>query len=173
MVALAYPSPGRPFHARPSWGAVAFPSTVGPYPRPVVGRPELGSPPRPIPYGRRRAVAGVMLAAVVAAGWVGTRAVLVGLDGGPPATVGTPAAGPPVAHVHIVQPGETLWSIVRDSGRTGDPRPVVDRLEARLGGQRAPGRPTHRSALTSRRAADGRGGRYGRHRALPVLLEGG
>jgi hypothetical protein len=36
------------------------------------------------------------------------------------------------AQIHIVQPGETLWSIVRSSGVTGDPRPVVDRLESQL-----------------------------------------
>ena len=137
MVALAYPLPGRPSDGRPSLVAVGFPPAVGTRPLPGAGlEPDPGAQTRPIPYGRRRAVAGLALVAVVLIGWLGTRAVLAGLDGGSPSTVGTPGASVvSVAHVHVVQPGETLWSIVRDSGVRGDPRPVVDRLEARLGGQ--------------------------------------
>ncbi|MDP9075481.1 MAG: LysM peptidoglycan-binding domain-containing protein, partial [Actinomycetota bacterium] len=40
---------------------------------------------------------------------------------------------PVAAHVHVVRPGETLWSIVRDSGIAGDPRPVVDQLARQAG----------------------------------------
>lgn len=32
--------------------------------------------------------------------------------------------------VHIVQPGETLWSIARELQPSGDVRPLVDRLSA-------------------------------------------
>jgi hypothetical protein len=39
---------------------------------------------------------------------------------------------PAAARVHIVQPGETIWSIVESSGVRGDPRPVVDRLESEV-----------------------------------------
>jgi LysM repeat protein len=79
----------------------------------------------------------VTLAVLVAATAVTVGFVLCGplsgLGDGPPAVTG-PTGGLPmqVANVHVVQPGETLWSIVRSSGVTGDPRPVIDRLEGQL-----------------------------------------
>jgi LysM repeat protein len=55
-------------------------------------------------------------------------------DGSPAITgpTGDLAGQTAAAHVHVVQPGESLWSIVRSSGVSGDPRPVVDHLEAEL-----------------------------------------
>jgi hypothetical protein len=60
----------------------------------------------------------------------------LGRSGDGSLTITGPSGNLPVqtaaAHIHIVQPGETLWSIVEASGVTGDPRPVVDRLESEL-----------------------------------------
>jgi hypothetical protein len=64
----------------------------------------------------------------------GLQAVLGGFGGGPLTTTGAPgAAGPllPVdVHIHVVQPGDTLWSIARALSPGADPRPIVDRLVA-------------------------------------------
>jgi hypothetical protein len=88
-------------------------------------------------YRRRRAVALALLAVgAVVAGLV-LRAALAGPGGGPLTATG-PSSGilpPAAAHVHVVQPGETLWSIVRDTGGSGDPRPEVDRLARQIGGR--------------------------------------
>lgn len=102
-------------------------------------RAEVRVSPSAATFRRRRTVT---LAVLVAA-----TAVIVGLvlcgplsgpgDGsltvtGPTGDLTMQTAG---ANVHIVQPGETLWSIVRSSGVSGDPRPVIDRLEAQLNHQ--------------------------------------
>jgi len=41
---------------------------------------------------------------------------------------------PIAARVHVVQPGETIWSIARALRPAGDVRPLVDRLERQLRG---------------------------------------
>jgi hypothetical protein len=69
---------------------------------------------------------------------LGVRAVVVGLAGGP--LTPTRSAGavdrpPGGSGAYVVQPGDSLWSIVRASGLRGDPRPVVDRVERELGGR--------------------------------------
>jgi LysM repeat protein len=46
--------------------------------------------------------------------------------------VGT--GGTSTANVHIVQPGDTLWSIARRLQPEGDLRPLVDRLAMAHGG---------------------------------------
>jgi LysM domain-containing protein len=66
------------------------------------------------------------------------RAVVVlvsGLGGGPPLTSPeAPLASRPVAaRVHVVQPGDTLWSIARSLHPQGDVRDLVDRLAATRG----------------------------------------
>lgn len=78
-------------------------------------------------YRRRRAVALLLVVAVVAALLLLASAVLAGSAGG-----GTPttAAGTASAEVHVVQPGETLWSIARQLDPSGDVRLTVDRLAA-------------------------------------------
>jgi len=88
-------------------------------------------------YRRRRAVTlliGTTVAVMLA---VTLRLALAGPGGGALTTTGSSGAWPqPIsARTYIVQPGDTLWSIVMSSGTVGDPRPAVDRLMAQLGGQ--------------------------------------
>ena len=52
--------------------------------------------------------------------------------------------------VHVVQPGDTVWSIARSLHPHGDIRIVVDRLETRLGGATLqPGQRVPLDGLTS------------------------
>lgn len=53
--------------------------------------------------------------------------LIAGVGGGrPPAT--SPAPVQVARASHVVQPGDTLWSIARSLQPTGDVRPLVDRL---------------------------------------------
>lgn len=108
------------------------PTTVPPGPRspgPHLRVLEGGRAPerraRAAVYRRRRAMALVLLAAIVTAIVLLASAVLAGSAGG-----GTPttAAGTSSGAVHVVQPGDTLWSVARDLDRGGDVRLTVDRL---------------------------------------------
>jgi nucleoid-associated protein YgaU len=83
-------------------------------------------------YRRRRVVALLVVAAVVAALVFLASAVLAGNAGGgtPSSAAGTSASGA----VHVVQPGDTLWSIARDLDLGGDVRLTVDRLAELNGG---------------------------------------
>lgn len=78
-------------------------------------------------YRRRRLVALALLVTVVATVLLLANAVLAGSAGG-----GTPisAAGSSAPAVHVVQPGDTLWSIARSLNPDGDVRITVDRLAA-------------------------------------------
>jgi hypothetical protein len=79
-----------------------------------------------------------ILTAMVIGAAIGARPVLVGLGGGPLATAESAVGRGPASagrKVHVVEPGDSLWSIVRASGVRGDPRPVVDRLVRQLGGR--------------------------------------
>jgi hypothetical protein len=137
MVALAYPPTDR---------STAVLPTLMPLPgRRVGGQTMPARPPKTL-YWRRRAIALVLLAAAVAVLAVGVGIVLAGLGGGPLTTTGSSGgpAMPAAAKIHVVEPGDTLWSIVRASGVRGDPRAVVDQLQQELGdrplqvGQRVP-----------------------------------
>jgi nucleoid-associated protein YgaU len=78
---------------------------------------------------------------VVAGGWFLHRAI--GSIPVIPVTAGSAAAaaaGPAFAHpaqgqAWVVRPGDTLWGIVEAAGVPGDPRTVVDKLTAELGGR--------------------------------------
>lgn len=115
------------------------PTTVPPGPR-RPSRPALrvieggrapGAAARRARYRRRRIVAALLLVAVVTTALLLANAVLAGSAGG-----GTPtsAAGTAAAAVHVVQPGDTLWSIARDLDPAEDVRLTVDRLVALNGG---------------------------------------
>ncbi|HUQ38693.1 MAG TPA: LysM domain-containing protein [Acidimicrobiales bacterium] len=90
-------------------------------------------------YRRRR-----LLVAALAIGFVlMARWVLGGLDGGPltaagPARADLPALSSPLASpaaTHVVQPGDTFWTIARSLQPEGDVRPLVMRLSAGRHGQ--------------------------------------
>jgi hypothetical protein len=87
-------------------------------------------------YWARRTLAFAALVVTTTALALGVRAVVVGLGGGPLTTTGSAGAVSASAaggRVYVAHPGDSLWSIVRASGVRGDPRPVVDRLERKLG----------------------------------------
>jgi hypothetical protein len=99
-------------------------------------------------YRRRRAVAALALAAVALVAAVAVRLALAGPGGGALTTSGPSgaaaagagaaaagAAAPAPGHVYVVQPGDSIWSIVQATGHRGDPRPLVDRLALQLNGQ--------------------------------------
>jgi hypothetical protein len=88
-------------------------------------------------WRRRRAVAYlfaalIVLSAVWALGAGRTRSGSVPLSAPGPVSVRTQPIG---LRVHLVQPGETLWTIARTLVPSGDIRPVVARLAAQLHGQ--------------------------------------
>jgi LysM domain len=100
----------------------------------LVARPAPSVDPRAV-YRRRRLVVAAGLVAVVFAAALGLRAVLAGPGGGSLSTAGSSGAPiPAAAHIHVVQQGETLWSIALASAHGGDPRPMVDQLQQQLGG---------------------------------------
>jgi hypothetical protein len=113
-------------------------------PRPVPQRrPHLRLVPPPPPsaavYRRRRLLALGLLALVLALTLQWGTALLPGAA--VPATP-APAAGsalPPSAveagSVHVVQPGDTYWSIARSLAPADDVRPLVDRLIASHGSE--------------------------------------
>lgn len=100
-------------------------------------------------YRRRRLAAVALVVVALVTVWlalVGARVVLAGSDSsmggdGVPAVAGGATAGP----VHVVQPGDTLWSIAEDLEPRGDVRALVDDLSERAGG--APLQPGQRIPL--------------------------
>jgi hypothetical protein len=107
-------------------------SLVRPAPRIAPARPARSV------YWARRALAFAALVVIAMALAFGMRAVVVGLGGGPLTATGSTGAviaRGAGARVYVAEPGDSLWSIVRASGVRGDPRPVVDRLERKLGGR--------------------------------------
>jgi nucleoid-associated protein YgaU len=95
------------------------------------GRSPAGHARRAV-YRRRRLTVLAILVAVVAAILLLASAVLarVAGDGTPDPVAGSSSA----AEVHVVQPGDTLWSIARSLEPEGDVRLVVDRLVDLNGG---------------------------------------
>ena len=87
---------------------------------------------------RRRVLLGTVatgLLVALALPWSGT-------GGQSLATPGPALAGNRVVAgaLYVVQPGDSLWSIAEQLAPGGDPRPLVSRLEARVGGDTvAPG----------------------------------
>jgi hypothetical protein len=85
------------------------------------------------------------LAAVLFVAAAALRLAQAGPGGGALTTAGSSGAAAPGTvssapvssslHVYVVQPGDTLWSIVTAGGHRGDPRPEVDRLALQLNGR--------------------------------------
>lgn len=109
------------------------PTTVPPGPRspqrPALRAIEGGRAPARVAqravYRRRRVVAAALAAVVAVAIVLLANAVVARTAGG-----GNPhpVAGTSEAAVHVVQPGETLWSIAQELRAGTDVRLVVDRL---------------------------------------------
>lgn len=76
----------------------------------------------PATYRRRRVVAVGLVAAVALSAWAGVRDVF-GASGPPPVRL----IG---AHVVVVRPGDTLWSIAVAEDPHGNVLALLDRLEA-------------------------------------------
>lgn len=99
--------------------------------------------PSPGVYRRRRLVAAVVVAGVVA--WAGHGLSAPG--GGSLTTSGAGSAPAAAIEVqgaslrtvstvtHVVAPGDTLWSIARDLQPHGDVRPLVDEMATSRGGR--------------------------------------
>lgn len=80
-----------------------------------------------------------LLLLAVAAVLVTVQSAMAGTGGGPLTTTGAAAGpagpmAPAAAEVYVVRPGDTLWSIARSVDPHADIRPLVDRLDAQLGG---------------------------------------
>lgn len=116
--------------------AVAKPSTQCA----LAGRPIVssGRPDPSVVLRRRLVVAALAAAMVVGAVWLALQVGPGRPAGGPFTATGAPVAiraRPVAARVWVVSPGETVWGIVQAVGVKGDPRPMVDRLTAQLGGR--------------------------------------
>ena len=96
--------------------------------RPVSARPSR-TRPSAATFRRRRLAVLVGTVALVPAAHL--CAALLG--GGPLTAPGEPMRAV-AAHVYVVQPGDTLWSIAEQVEPGRDPRPLVQTLSAQLGG---------------------------------------
>jgi hypothetical protein len=97
--------------------------------------PEDGEPPaRPAPRlrvsleVRRRRTLLVLMALLL-----GVLALPLGGAGGTSHAPGSALAGTGHPAAYVVRPGDTLWTIAERFDPTGDPRPLVARMEAQLG----------------------------------------
>ncbi len=122
--------------AYPAWPVGTRPVAVLPS---VSNRPGAGVRPTAAVYHRRRVVALVLLVAVSAIvllgiSTVGARVLGATATAAPvvASAPGASTAGP--ARIHVVQPGDTLWTIARSMQPEGDVRPLVDQLAERHGG---------------------------------------
>lgn len=115
------------------------PTTVPPGPR-RPSRPQLrvieggrapGARARRVTFMRRRLMAAVAATALLVAVILLAGAALAGTAGG-----GNPsaAAGATSSQVHVVQPGDTLWSIAAQAAPDTDVRVTVDRIAELNGG---------------------------------------
>lgn len=116
---------------------------------PVAGRPHLrvieggagrASRPSPAVLRRRRLAALVLLVVLVAGAYWGARAVADALvrppGSGTLSGPGSTAAGstPVAGRLHVVQPGDTLWSLASGLEPGADPRRLVAELASINGG---------------------------------------
>ncbi len=87
-------------------------------------------------YAVRRALVVVVIASLGALAWsVAERLVAVASTGGGNAVGCTSSAAMcPGTRAYVAAPGDTVWSIAVRFAHGGDPRPLVERLEAEIGG---------------------------------------
>ncbi|MEO5680507.1 MAG: LysM domain-containing protein [Acidimicrobiales bacterium] len=106
--------------------------------------PRLTAMPRMFPSGplagrrqpsavARRSLAAVALVAAVVGTLLGAGS-LAGAEQAKPAPSDGAAATESAGATHLVQPGDTLWSLARRLQPDGDVRPLVARLRAAAGG---------------------------------------
>jgi hypothetical protein len=124
--------PVRPARPAPS-GPAPAPGTAGSRRHLPSGHGRCpGQARRPSAVVRRRRL---LLAAVTVALLTALALPWSGAGGRPLATPGPALAGALAPHAaYIVQPGDTLWSIALRLDPSGDPRPLVQRLEQQVGG---------------------------------------
>jgi hypothetical protein len=113
--------------------AIAYPIRSGAVGCPGVPRPGVSAR---VARRRRHVAFAVLLLLVASAVWA-LGGLLGWLGSGPLAAPGPDpsVAVPAAAVVHVVQPGETVWSIARSAQPHGEIRPLVDRLERELRGR--------------------------------------
>ena len=129
MAAIVHPHPA----GRPNRPPLVL---VGPDDRP----PRPASQPRRAPsrrvaYRRRRLVAVVALVALALIVQLAVHTASAWLGGGSLAASEPPSATAAASSVHVVQPGDTLWTLARRAQPTGDVRPLVGRLSAAQDGR--------------------------------------
>lgn len=107
---------------------------AGPFSRRAVARAPrprvVGVPPAEVVYRRRRLVVATLILSVLLGGRVAADLVWSG-------PLAAPEPAQPVLvgeRVHLVQPGDTLWTIARSFQPTGDIRRLVDALAAQRHG---------------------------------------
>lgn len=103
-----------------------------------------GAAARPVPlatYRRRRAVCGLLVGAVLVGAVLVAAIFVLGRFGAASASdivgAGVPATAVGDGHAgttHVVEPGDTVWSVARRLQPDGDVRGLVDRIVARNGG---------------------------------------
>ena len=81
-------------------------------------------------YRRRRVVAALAVASVLAVVAIAVASLLASFEGN--RATGSERPTSPAA-VYVVQPGDTFWHIARRLDPAGDPRPLVARLVAAHG----------------------------------------
>jgi hypothetical protein len=127
--------------------AIAYPQPYGRPSRPQlrVLEPARHRPSRRAVYRRRRVLAVAAVVLFVFALQLAVQIVTAWLGGGPLTASEPRAATAAAGAVHVVQPGDTLWTLARRAQPTGDVRPLVGRLAAAQDGR--PLRPGQRIVL--------------------------
>ena len=87
-------------------------------------------------FAVRRAVAVLVIAGLGALAWSVAERLVASASpgGGSAASCTTLTLACPGAHAYVAVPGDTVWSIAVRFAHGGDPRPLVERLEAEIDG---------------------------------------